>query len=70
MQDQNTITLMSANAADKEALLNWMQTELADQFGRINQVMGKPGAIRPDLPHDRRGSGCEGRKGHRWIRLD
>lgn len=40
MEDQKKIKLASANATDKAALLNWMQTELADQFSRINQVMG------------------------------
>jgi ribosomal protein S18 acetylase RimI-like enzyme len=40
MEDQKKINILSANATDKAALLNWMQTELADQFNRINQVMG------------------------------
>lgn len=40
MEVQNKIKLVPASATDKAALLNWMQTELADQFNRINQVMG------------------------------
>ncbi len=40
MEDQNKIHFVSANATDKADLLNWMQTELADQFNRINEVMG------------------------------
>jgi hypothetical protein len=40
MEAQNKNRLAAATLADKAALLNWMQTELEDQFNHINQVMG------------------------------